>query len=198
MSGHLELLNLFHGLPAGILDLENGRYLLGRSSSCDIIVEDPSVSRMHAEIVIENTTIIVVDQGSSNGTFVDETKVDRCQVTPGQRLRVGNVSFLLNPAPDEADLDEEEVKTEKCLSELDVLAAPPGISALSGPERRTYQCMLHGWSEMQIARHLELSKNTVHSHVQAIYRAFGVHTYPELLARCRPLPARGQLLARIL
>jgi DNA-binding NarL/FixJ family response regulator len=41
-----------------------------------------------------------------------------------------------------------------------------------------------GRSEKEVAAALRLSPHTVHDHVKALYRHFGVHSRSELLARC--------------
>lgn len=72
------------------------------------------------------------------------------------------------------------------------LALPPArrlstagsrAAALPAVQRQTLRLLLIGWSEKQIAAHLGRSRHTVHHHVKQIYRALGVTSRPELLAR---------------
>jgi predicted component of type VI protein secretion system len=45
---------------------------IGRSGRCSIVLEDPSVSRMHAEATVtSNGRVFVIDRNSSQGTFLD-------------------------------------------------------------------------------------------------------------------------------
>ena len=60
--------------------------------------------------------------------------------------------------------------------------SPAGVP-LSPRQRQTLQLLLAGNSEKQIGRELGLSTNTVHHHVKAIHRHFGVSSRSELLAR---------------
>lgn len=46
--------------------------IIGRDRSADVVVQDDSVSRKHAEIVLENGRVLLRDLGSSNGTFHNE------------------------------------------------------------------------------------------------------------------------------
>ena len=71
-------------------------------------------------------------------------------------------------------------------------ATPRGAAALPRPElelhlsprlRQTLARLLAGDSEKQVARHLALSKNTVHVYVKGLYRHFGVNSRGELLAK---------------
>lgn len=54
---------------------------------------------------------------------------------------------------------------------------------LSPRLRQTLQRLLAGDSEKQVARHLALSKNTVHVYVKALYREYNVNSRGELLAK---------------
>ena len=51
--------------------LSEGRQTIGRSSSTDIHLNYPSVSRSHATITVDGSTVTVEDLGSRNGTRVD-------------------------------------------------------------------------------------------------------------------------------
>lgn len=59
---------------------------LGRDQTADIVIDDPTVSRKHAEIVHSNDEFVLMDLGSKNGSFVNEVKVDRM----GQSLKDGD------------------------------------------------------------------------------------------------------------
>src|ERR1700674_2743718 len=55
--------------------LENNPMVLGREESCQIVIEDESVSRRHASIQAEEEGYTVLDLQSTNGTFVNEARV---------------------------------------------------------------------------------------------------------------------------
>src|SRR5438270_12756350 len=48
---------------------------IGRAPACDLVLEDPSVSRAHAQIVAGEQGATLTDAGSSYGTFVDGRRV---------------------------------------------------------------------------------------------------------------------------
>ena len=52
---------------------------IGRLPDCNIVINDPSVSKMHAELIIENNTISVRDLGSTNGTYVNDIRINNIQ-----------------------------------------------------------------------------------------------------------------------
>jgi DNA-binding CsgD family transcriptional regulator len=67
--------------------------------------------------------------------------------------------------------------------ETDLLLATHGAATLSPRQRQTLEYLLAGHSEKQIAARMRLSPNTVHHHVKALYRHFGVSSRSELLAK---------------
>jgi len=50
-------------------------YIVGRAVTSDIPIFDPTISRRHAELVPNTTGVTVKDLGSSNGTFINGTRV---------------------------------------------------------------------------------------------------------------------------
>lgn len=57
--------------------VESGSVKIGRTPDNDIVLNDPSVSRSHAEIKIDGAKITVIDLNSSNGTYVNGIKISR-------------------------------------------------------------------------------------------------------------------------
>lgn len=55
-------------------------FSIGRLNTCDIVISDSSVSKMHAKIDHQNGQITITDLGSTNGTFVNGSKVFGTQV----------------------------------------------------------------------------------------------------------------------
>jgi hypothetical protein len=69
------------------------RVLLGRSRECDIQVEDPNVSRRHAELRQEGATYWIVDLDSTNGIEVNGRRVKRAKLEPGDMFTVGSTEL---------------------------------------------------------------------------------------------------------
>ena len=63
----------------------NGNATIGRDEGADVQLPDKTISRRHAALRIEGETAVVEDLGSSNGTFVNGTRVD-----DPRRLREGD------------------------------------------------------------------------------------------------------------
>jgi pSer/pThr/pTyr-binding forkhead associated (FHA) protein len=67
-----------------------GEVLIGREPACQIQLDGDLVSRRHARLVVEEEGIRFEDLGSSNGSFVNELRVDEpLQLREGDRIRIG-------------------------------------------------------------------------------------------------------------
>ena len=75
------------------LSATNNRIELGRDPDCDLTIDDPSVSRHHAQLSLQGEQLVVQDLGSSNGTWLDGRALgrDAVVVRPNQSLFVGTV-----------------------------------------------------------------------------------------------------------
>ena len=79
--------------PPGIT-LDAPRIVLGRGSSCDVRLPDPSVSHRHASIQQRGSEYIIVDEGSTNGTFVGPVRLSPHAprvLMSGDLVRLGRV-----------------------------------------------------------------------------------------------------------
>ncbi|MEX2185368.1 MAG: GGDEF domain-containing protein [Pirellulales bacterium] len=77
----------------GLVELPAERLMIGRDSSCDLVVVDDAVSRRHVTIEPTDEGFLIVDQGSTNGTFVNDARVERHTLAAGDRFRVGGHIF---------------------------------------------------------------------------------------------------------
>jgi adenylate cyclase len=80
------------------LRLAAGSTLFGRAANCDVILEDPSVSRWHARFLVTDEHCTVADLGSRNGTFVNGEQVEQQDLRDGDRLVLGDVAFRVRAA----------------------------------------------------------------------------------------------------
>ena len=71
------------------------RLVVGRGTEADLRINDPGVSRRHAELRVEDDALVVADLGSTNGTLVDGERVDRRRVLDGATVRVGNTDLVV-------------------------------------------------------------------------------------------------------
>jgi hypothetical protein len=77
-------------------DLVLEKTTVGRAENNTLVIHDPSVSMHHCEILVNGPEVIVCELGSSNGTFVQGSKISKqAQIKSGQTVRFGNVSARL-------------------------------------------------------------------------------------------------------
>jgi adenylate cyclase len=75
-------------------ELRTGATLVvGRAPNSDIPVIDPTISRRHAEVECSDGGVMIRDLGSSNGTFVNGTRIDASSVGVGDVVTFGKVAF---------------------------------------------------------------------------------------------------------
>ncbi len=63
--------------------------LIGRSTCCDLLLEDRAVSRRHAELFFREGRWILIDLDSTNGTYINDEPVQRAEVLPGDVVTLG-------------------------------------------------------------------------------------------------------------
>ena len=82
--------------------LEKSGTTIGRSPDCDIQIEESAVSAKHARIEMipnpimeELTEIYIEDQGTMNGTYVNDVLVGRQLIQNKDRIRIAFTEFIL-------------------------------------------------------------------------------------------------------
>ena len=78
-----------------IWEITGKRVTIGRDPNCDINIDDPGLSRTHAEIIREGDTLLFVDRGSLNGSLINGKRVSRRLLAAGDTVRIGESSFLV-------------------------------------------------------------------------------------------------------
>jgi diguanylate cyclase (GGDEF)-like protein len=76
-----------------VFELCDRELLIGRDVGCDLELSDDSVSRRHALIRPTASGFSVIDLESTNGTYVNDARVNVHHIEPGDRLRFGNQIF---------------------------------------------------------------------------------------------------------
>jgi hypothetical protein len=74
--------------------------VLGRADDADLRIDDPSVSRRHAEIRLYDDSAEIVDLGSTNGLVVAGTQVQRAALTDGTAVRLGSTVVVFRRGED--------------------------------------------------------------------------------------------------
>jgi pSer/pThr/pTyr-binding forkhead associated (FHA) protein len=131
-----------HPTPLKI-SLDAPRIVIGRSEGCEIRLPDPSVSHRHASIRQRGSDYVVVDEGSTNGTFVGPVRLSPQaprMVRSGELLRVGRIWLELGIEPVPTTEDPQLATREIALSLVSSALAAQGEAAavkvrvVSGPD----------------------------------------------------------------
>ena len=69
--------------------LSGARVVVGRSRDCDVVLDDPNVSRRHAELRRQGDTWMVADLGSTNGVKVNGRRVEHAVLKAGDEITLG-------------------------------------------------------------------------------------------------------------
>ncbi len=78
-------------------NLVSGVYRVGASPASHLQFEYPEISNKHAQFIVKNDILKVADVGSSNGTFIDNRRIDfeAIEVKPGSIIKLGFVTIQL-------------------------------------------------------------------------------------------------------
>jgi pSer/pThr/pTyr-binding forkhead associated (FHA) protein len=79
------------------LDVGDESAILGASSSCDLRVDHPTVSRRHLQLTPTAEGLRIRDLDSKNGTWIGNVRVHEGIVAPGGSIRLGQVELLVEP-----------------------------------------------------------------------------------------------------
>ncbi len=78
---------------------------VGREATNGVRLHDVEVSRRHAQIVCADANFKLVDLGSSNGTFVNEQRIDQHVLQSGDRVQVGRTLMIFTGNEDRSSVD---------------------------------------------------------------------------------------------
>jgi DNA-binding NtrC family response regulator len=75
--------------------LRRGLIVVGNAADCDLVLEDPAVSRRQLELEATAEGFVLRDLGSTNGTFVGKLRVREAVLTPGMQIHLGRTRLKL-------------------------------------------------------------------------------------------------------
>jgi DNA-binding CsgD family transcriptional regulator len=187
----LELGLLLEGIIIHHFALDKPLITLGRHSDNDIHIDDASVSGFHAriELLDNQKTVYLRDLQSTNGTFVNKTRINEKKLVGGDYLMVGRKQFKLidsNALPIANDttayieplaLDFSAQDKSNILQEL----------GLSPREIQVLQLLCSGLQRKQIAQRLAISIHTTSDYVKAVYKKLQVSSRTEAVQKAQRL-----------
>lgn len=121
----LELEILQPGVPAAAAQLPPGAYLVGSGAECHIRLKRPEISSRHAQLIVRDNRLLVMDLGSRNGTGMEDGSTlfpnQPYDIPFGTKIRIGKAVLRVRP-------QAEPVKPGAAVPP--VPAARPGTAAL--------------------------------------------------------------------
>ena len=92
---------------------ENERIRIGNArvneaAGHDLSFDDKKVSRQHCEILFTDRGYLLVDNQSTNGTWLDGKRIERAYLSPGSTITVGDSSILFTPHDEEIVVDPDK------------------------------------------------------------------------------------------
>lgn len=100
-------------LNGTIFDLEDGQTIVGRNPDCTIPLEFQGISRKHFQIVVQNDVATVSDMGSSNGTFVNNQKIEgEVVLNKADMVKIGSVALKFLPKGDTERLTYDKLQED--------------------------------------------------------------------------------------
>ena len=92
--GHIEVVGRKASVPIDMEPLQ-----IGRSQRCALVLDDPTVSKVHAEIQATPRGVRVVDLNSRNGTFIGNASIVDAYMTDACEFRCGDKRLRFVPEP---------------------------------------------------------------------------------------------------
>ncbi|MCB0272423.1 MAG: sigma 54-interacting transcriptional regulator [Bdellovibrionales bacterium] len=92
------------GLPSKTYTISRDTIRIGTASNNDIVIEDETVSRNHAEIIKDKQGYLIRDLGSTNGTFVGNVQIKEVYISAKSTIRVGQSKIRFHAQDEHLDI----------------------------------------------------------------------------------------------
>lgn len=99
------------------IEAPEGEFLIGRSNECHLVLDDPSVSRIHAVIRRSGDELEVEDRGSRNGVIVNKERIrEQRKLGNGDQVVIGHqvIRIVLSAEPSKADRTQGIKRCPSC------------------------------------------------------------------------------------
>ena len=137
--------------------------VLGRSKSCDVSINVPTVSRNHAVLTrYDDGSWTISDVGSKGGTFVNDRPIQICALKPSDRINIGGVEMHLQPITLRQEVRQAELRTKAAsgwdtmtnLMLLTILQCMMLLGFLLRAERTDFMNILQGFGGIVLCQWL--------------------------------------------
>jgi pSer/pThr/pTyr-binding forkhead associated (FHA) protein len=122
-------------VAGSMVDVTAGAAIIGRRSTCDIVVDTPDVSLVHAVLFAFDSRPAVADLGSRSGTFLNDKRIQLAWVGDGDRLTIGGETLTVAWEPGVAATAACPPSAEGAAEPASVTAVEPVALTGGGPAR---------------------------------------------------------------
>jgi len=91
-----KLILQFNSIKLKEISIHKDMISIGRQEDNDVVIDNLAVSRHHAQLVRRRDKFILEDLNSFNGTFVNERKIDRCELKEGDIILIGKHTLVFH------------------------------------------------------------------------------------------------------
>ena len=135
---------LVHGIATDGFDVQDKAISIGRQADRDVVLQHIMVSRKHAKVMRDEGHMVVLDTGSSTGTFVNGKSILRKEIQKGDRLQIGPYLFNYDGKSFKRQLEltrmslvaldlSKRVGNEKILDNVSLAVRPGEFVGVLGP-----------------------------------------------------------------
>lgn len=102
----------FKGQELNVFPVKEGEMTIGSDPSCDIVIDSLAVSPKHATIFTNEGESVLMDRGTDEGSFVNNTRIDEQDLEDNDVIRIGKHNLLFSmeeSKEDSAELEEPPI-----------------------------------------------------------------------------------------
>lgn len=167
-------------LSGRVMVLDADELVLGRRSTCDLVLDDPHVSRAHATIRRQAGAVLIQDLKSTGGTFINGEQVEgSAALKHGDVVRFGQVEARF----------EDRSATLSGDDDTDVVEVEPALDKpiLSPRQTQVLGYLKDGLTNPEIATELGVTERTVKAHCQEVFDRLGARNRTAAVAAAMSL-----------
>lgn len=130
--------------PYDRYNIEQDEIFIGRDTKkCQIVLNDPEVSSVHAVLRRRNSDIILEDLNSSNGTILNAERINKATLNTGDEFVIGGTSFTLEVRSELLDsesdrlmpVERDQVIEQEVIEDEEVEADDPSLNFDNDPNQ---------------------------------------------------------------
>jgi len=95
----MKLVMSFQGVQVKEFQLDRPTFTIGRHPDNDIVIDHMGVSGKHAQLSVDGQAIVLTDLQSTNGTFVNGSRIERVELRPNDWISIGKHILTLKSGP---------------------------------------------------------------------------------------------------